>query len=105
MSHLCLLYEGQSAEFNRKDKHAILKTDDPLILACDNVPFNFIMKKYHDNNNYTAEVFNTRVLDLEIKSRATIHFLIDRVFDVELSEEVGVVKTKEELLEENKKKK
>ncbi len=61
------------------------------------------MKKYHDNNNYTAEVFNTRVLDLEIKSRATIHFLIDRVFDVKLSEEVGVVKTKKELLGENKK--
>ncbi len=43
------------------------------------------------------------VLYLGIKSRVTIHFLIDRVFDAELSEEVEVVKTKEELLEESKK--
>ncbi len=98
-------FDGNDVEFNRKGKHAILKTDNPLILTCDNVHFHFIMKRYHDNNNYTTEVFNTRVLDLEIKSRASIHFLIDRVFDVELSEEVEVVKTKEELLEENKKQK
>ncbi len=40
--------------FDRKGKHAILKTDNPFILTCDNVPFDFIMKKYHDNSNYTA---------------------------------------------------
>ncbi len=99
------MFYGNEVELNRKGKHAIKKNDNPLLITCDNKPFDYIMNKHHLNNDYTKEVFSTRVLDLEIKSRATIHFLIDRVFDVELSEEVEAFKTKDELLEENKKQK
>jgi len=76
-SHLKLIFEGANVEFNRKKKTKVIKQDNPLIVLADNISFSELMKrKFHDD--YSKEVFATRVLDLEIKSRATLHFLIDR---------------------------
>jgi len=76
-SHLKMLFEGLAVEFNRKQKGKVMKEDNPLIVLADNVSFERMMRnRFHDD--FSKEVFDTRVLDLEIKSRATLHFLIDR---------------------------
>jgi len=54
-----------------------IQQDNPLIILADNISFDKLMgRRFHED--YDKAVFATRVLDLEIKSRATLHFLIDR---------------------------
>ena len=76
-SHLKHIFEGQRVEFNRKGKQKVYKEDNPLLILADNVSFDTLMKKRHPQR-YSHEVMATRVESLELKSRATLHFLIDR---------------------------
>jgi len=76
-SHLKHLLEGAQVEFNLKGKTKLHKEDNPLIVLADNVSLDTIMRK-HFPKRYQPEVIRTRVLDLELRSRATLHFLLDR---------------------------
>ena len=76
-SHLKHLLEGAQVEFNLKGKTKLHKEDNPLIVLADNVSLDTIMRK-HFPKRYQPEVIKTRVLDLELRSRATLHFLLDR---------------------------
>jgi hypothetical protein len=78
-SHLKHILEGERVEFNLKGQPKILKEDNPLIVLADNMSFNDLMKK-HFPKRYDKAVMATRVLDLELKSRATLHFLLDKCF-------------------------
>jgi hypothetical protein len=80
-SHLKHVFEGQKVEFNLKGKTKIMKEDNPLIALAENKSFHDLMAK-HFEFNYQPEVMATRVLDLEVKSRATLHFLLDRCFEI-----------------------
>ena len=80
-SHLKHIFEGQRVEFNRKGKEKVYKEDNPLLILADNVSFDTLMKKRHPTR-YSHEVMKTRVESLELKSRATLHFLIDRCIEV-----------------------
>lgn len=80
-SHLKHIFEGQKVEFNLKGKTKIMKEDNPLIVLAENKSFHDLMAK-HFEFNYQPEVMATRVLDLELKSRATLHFLLDRSFEI-----------------------
>ena len=82
-SHLKHILEGRRVEFNLKGREKIYKEDNPLIVLAENVPFGDIMEKYF-NGRYNKEVMATRVLDLELKSRATLHFLLDRCIKVNI---------------------
>ena len=75
-SHLKHIFEGQRVEFNRKGKEKIMKEDNPLMILADNVSFDTLMQKRHPAL-YSQEVMKTRVKDLELRSRATLHFLLD----------------------------
>ncbi len=103
-AHLKKIYDGNEGELNLKGKPAIKKTDNPLIFSCDNTSFDSIMNKNHGQNGYKKLIFETRVLDLEIKSRATLHFLIDEILTIQEKEEKEEeeIKTPEELKKENK---
>ena len=81
-SHLKHIFEGQRVEFNRKGKQKVHKEDNPLIVLADNISFDELMKKRH-GTLYTKEVMMTRVIDLELKSRATLHFFLDRCITTE----------------------
>ena len=74
--HLKHVLEGKSAEFNLKGREKVIKEDNPLIILAENMSFNILMKKLF--KDFSREVMETRVMDLEIKSRATLHFLLDR---------------------------
>ena len=76
-SHLKHIFEGQRVEFNRKGKTKVHKEDNPMIVLADNISFDELMQKRH-GGLYTKEVMVTRVEDIELKSRATLHFFIDR---------------------------
>ena len=76
-SHLKLLLEGENVEFNMKGRTKIVKRDNPLIVLAENKSFEDLMK-LNFRQRYQPEVMATRVLDLELKSRATLHFLLDR---------------------------
>jgi hypothetical protein len=76
-SHLKHILEGERVEFNLKGREKIYKEDNPLIILADNVSFDELMQRYH-KGRYTHDVMATRVLDLELKSRATLHFFLDR---------------------------
>ena len=76
-SHLKHIFEGQRVEFNRKGKEKVLKEDNPLLILADNVSFDALMKKRHPQR-YSHDIMATRVECLELYSRATLHFLIDR---------------------------
>ena len=77
-SHLKLIFEGDAkVEFNRKGREKVMKEDNPLIVLADNEPFDRVMNRYF-KGLYNKEVMETRVLDLQLKSRATLHFLLDR---------------------------
>ena len=76
-SHLKHIFEGQKVEFNLKGKTKVLKEDNPLIVLAENESFDSIMKSYF-KGQYQPQVMATRVMDLEVRSRATLHFLIDR---------------------------
>ncbi len=76
-SHLKHIFEGQRVEFNIKKQQKVYKEDNPLLILADNVSFDTLMKKRHPKS-YSHEVMATRVQSLELKSRATLHFLIDR---------------------------
>lgn len=76
-SHLKHILEGKRVEFNLKGREKIYKEDNPLIVLADNMSFKDLMKKYFAKR-YDQDVMATRVLDLELKSRATLHFLLDR---------------------------
>jgi len=76
-AHLKLIFEGQDVEFNRKNRTKVIKKDNPLIVLAENISFDDLMRKrFHDR--YCKEVMATRVLDLELKSRATLHFFLDK---------------------------
>jgi len=75
-SHLKLIFEGADVEFNRKNMTKVIKQDNPLIILAENRSFDDLMRsRFHDI--YSKEVMATRVLDLELKSRATLHFFLD----------------------------
>lgn len=76
-SHLKHIFEGQRVEFNRKGKTKIYKKDNPLMVLADNISFDQLMKEEHAKS-YSREVMLTRVKDLELRSRATLHFFLDR---------------------------
>jgi hypothetical protein len=76
-SHLKLLLEGEHVEFNMKGRTKVIKLDNPLIVLAENKPFHELMNM-NFKHRYQHEVMATRVLDLELKSRATLHFLLDR---------------------------
>ena len=76
-SHLKHIFEGQRVEFNRKGKEKVYKEDNPLIVLADNISFDELMKKRHFML-YKREVMETRVKELELRSRATLHFFLDR---------------------------
>jgi len=75
--HLKLLFEGQDVEFNRKNVTKVVKRDNPLIVLAENRSFDELMSSRYPDV-YSQAVMATRVLDLEIKSRATLHFFLDR---------------------------
>lgn len=75
-SHLKHIFEGQKVEFNLKGREKVLKEDNPLIVLADNSSFDAIMSQ-HYAGLYSKSVMDTRVLDLELKSRATLHFFLD----------------------------
>ena len=76
-SHLKHILEGKRVEFNLKGREKIFKEDNPLIVLAENESFESLMER-HFPKRYNKLVMSTRVLDLELKSRATLHFLIDR---------------------------
>ena len=76
-SHLKHIFEGGRVEFNRKGKTKVMKRDNPLIVLAENESFEDLMGRYFPDR-YEKQVMDTRVLDLQLKSRATLHFLIDR---------------------------
>lgn len=75
-SHLKHIFEGQRVEFNRKGKEKVMKKDNPLLILADNRSFHVLMRKRH-SEQYQKEVMKTRVLSLQLRSRATLHFLLD----------------------------
>ena len=75
-SHLKHIFEGQKVEFDLKGREKIFKEDNPLIILADNVSFDEIMTREY-KGKYSKDVMATRVIDLELKSRATLHFLLD----------------------------
>lgn len=75
--HLKLLFEGASVEFNRKNRTKVIKHDNPLIVLAENISFDILMKR-NFSKRYDTDVMRTRILDLELKSRATLHFFLDR---------------------------
>jgi hypothetical protein len=79
-SHLKHIFEGIHVEFNRKHRSKVIKSDNPLMVLADNVSFDTLMEKLFPGE-YNQEVMSTRVIDLEIKSRATMHFLLDRCME------------------------
>lgn len=88
-SHLKLILEGDAqVEFNRKGKEKVLKEDNPLIVLADNESFDTVMNRYF-KGLYSREVMETRVLDLQLKSRATLHFLLDRCLTPESKAEAS----------------
>ena len=84
-SHLKHIFEGQRVEFNRKGKEKIYKEDNPLIVLADNMSFDTLMKKRH-SVLYRKEVMLTRVRDMELRSRATLHFFLDRCLTITTGE-------------------
>ena len=64
-------------EFNRKNKEKVYKEDNPLLILADNVNFDMLMERRHPAR-YSHDVMATRVESLELRSRATLHFLLDR---------------------------
>ena len=76
-SHLKHILEGERVEFNLKGRTKVMKHDNPLIVLAENISFDALMTKYF-KDRYDKVVMSTRVLDLELKSRATLHFFLDR---------------------------
>lgn len=76
-SHLKHILEGKRVEFNMKGKEKIYKEDNPLIVLADNVSFDDLMRKHH-KDRYSHDVMSTRVLSVELRSRATLHFFLDK---------------------------
>jgi len=76
-SHLKHIFEGEKVEFNLKGREKVFKEDNPLLVLADNVSFDALMNKYH-KKNYDHDIMASRVLCLELKSRATLHFFLDK---------------------------
>lgn len=77
-SHLKQLFEGDNVvEFNRKGMQKVTKKDNPLIILADNNPFHQVMEKFHARS-FNREVFEDRVLDVRLQSRASLHFFVSR---------------------------
>ena len=81
-SHLKHIFEGQRVEFNRKGKEKVYKEDNPLLILADNVSFDELMQKRHPAR-YSHDVMATQVESLELRSRATLHFMLDRCLVVD----------------------
>ena len=77
--HLKLLLEGQGVEFNRKQKEKVVKKDNPLILLASNKPFDGMMRGLF-KDRHEVELMKDRVRDIELKSRASLHFLCSCIF-------------------------
>lgn len=78
-SHLKHILEGQHVEFNMKGKTKVIKEDNPLVVLADNVSFSDLMNGYF-KKRYQPDVMATRIVDIELKSRATLHFFLDNCF-------------------------
>ena len=78
-SHLKLLLEGQGIEFNRKGREKVVKKDNPLILMASNNPFDAALRSVF-GDRHEEEPMKDRVRCVELKSRATLHFMISCVF-------------------------
>ena len=90
-SHLKKIFEGRRVEFNQKGKEKVTKQDNPLIIMTDNRSFYDIMEQHHKRSYQgQREILEDRVLDIEIKSRATLHFFVDRGIKSEKKETGGV---------------
>ena len=81
-SHLKHIFEGQRVEFNRKGREKVMKEDNPLMILADNISFDELMQKRH-GGLYTKKVMMSRVESLELRSRATLHFFLDRCITTE----------------------
>ena len=75
-AHLKTILEGQTSELNRKHRSKVIKDDNPLMVLADNRSFDELMKRYF-KDDYDKDVMASRVLDIELKSRATLHFFLD----------------------------
>lgn len=75
-AHLKKLFEGEPVEFNLKGKEKGICNDNPLIILAENRSFDDLMRSSF-GTLYHKDIFMERMLDIEIKSRATLHFLID----------------------------
>jgi len=93
-SHLKHILEGKKVEFNLKGREKIYKEDNPLIVLAENISFDELMTKYH-KGRYDHDIMQTRVLDLELKSRATLHFFLDRCINPGMSEQLKLTLGKE----------
>ena len=89
-SHLKHIFEGQRVEFNRKGKEKVYKEDNPLLILADNMSFDALMQKRHPAR-YSHDVMATRVKSLELRSRATLHFLLDKCIEVEADEKLPLL--------------
>ena len=78
-SHLKVLLEGRPAEFNRKGKQKIIKRDNPLVMLCSNRPLKETMEMIF-GEKHQEDPMKDRVRCVELKSRATLHFMISCVF-------------------------
>jgi hypothetical protein len=56
-----------------KGREKIYKEDNPLIVLAENVSFDDLMLRHH-KDRYSHDVMGTRVLSLELRSSATLHF-------------------------------
>jgi hypothetical protein len=78
-SHLKLALEGQPVEFNIKGKTKVVKVDNPLMFLTENVPLREVMERFFPGR-FQPAIMATRILDLELRSRASLHFFIDYCF-------------------------
>jgi len=74
--HLKHILEGEPVEFNLKRRRKkIMKEDNPLIVLAENISFDELMTRCFKKQHQPHGI---RILDLEIRGRATLHFLLDR---------------------------
>ena len=76
-SHIKGLLEGAVCEFNRKGQVKIMKKDNPLIIMADNKALDAVLEAKF-GTDHSPKLIQDRCMDLEIQSRATLHFFIDR---------------------------
>ena len=76
-AHLKMSLEGQPTEFNMKNRTKVMKEDNPMMVLAANHDFNYLMGIFF-GKVYQREVFDSRIKQIELKSRATLHFLMSK---------------------------